>query len=137
MATTQADVKRSLNYRLAGMTYRQIAKQLDVSVRTAHSLVKKALDEYGDAVGHDEAYNEELAAISAMQMGLWKQAATGDTRAVNSTLALMRRRSEIALARSLHEHDTSEAEVVTVIDELAKRRKAREAKVTKTTARGK
>ena len=94
----QKNALDSVNYRRAGLSYREIASQLNISKSAAHRYVTKALQEL------DEQLNEstrnlrslELERLDNLQRALWQDAMRGNPQSVDKVLKVMDHRAKIA-----------------------------------------
>lgn len=89
--------ERAIALRCTGATYRAIAKEINVSVSTAHDLVSKAVAERREqkAQRTDELVELELERCDQLQCALAKKAADGNERAITATLRIMERRAKL------------------------------------------
>lgn len=90
--------------RLRGRSIPQIAKELDCAISTVHADLTKQLAEH---VTHQRASRDELRAQIAGRLDasidfLWKAAAAGDVKAVNTLRAIEADRARLF---GLHDHD--------------------------------
>lgn len=83
--------------RKTGATYSQIGQALGISTVTAHSHVKRYMDELIKQVREDVKVvrDLEIERLDALLLGLWDRARKGDDKAVNTTLRIMERRSAL------------------------------------------
>ena len=83
---------RAVELVASGCTYQQVADELGYTSRgTAHNIVAKALKEQtAEAVG--SLRDLETARLDALQHALWDAAMSGDVRAVNSIVQIVRSR---------------------------------------------
>lgn len=72
---------------------RAIAAQLDVSKSTAQRLVAEAIAEIKREPAQ-QVVDMELQRLDVMLLGVWKGAATGDTKAIAAALKIMERRAK-------------------------------------------
>lgn len=89
--------EKAIALRCTGATYRAIAKEINVSVSTAHDLVSKAVAERREqkAQRTDELVELELERCDQLQRALAKKAADGNERAIATTLRIMERRARL------------------------------------------
>lgn len=88
---------RCLQLRSAGMSFREIARELKVAPATAYKAVARGLAAV-NAGCREQA--QELRALEAlrldqMQAALWQQATDGDVRAIDRILRIMERRARL------------------------------------------
>jgi hypothetical protein len=111
-AKVQAAVRRkeAVDFRLQGMTYREIALELGVTPTRARQLVAEALAaiEKDTAESAEELRRLELDRLDQLQCGLWEEAAGGNLKAVGAALKIMERRARLvgldAPARTANTH---------------------------------
>lgn len=86
----------ALKMRRAGLSYRDIADQLNVSIGRAHGLVSEAITQLIEAVQEtaDHVRAIELERIDRMIMGLHSSATSGNPAAVAAMLKCMERRAK-------------------------------------------
>lgn len=139
-ATIQRDAEAYEAW-LSGASFRAIARALDVSHQTAANMVKRALDRLlADTVATMQAAQQkELSRLDRLIASVWNEAVRGKLDAVAEARQLIMSRARILglLTPELHIHQhrtspeergTSAADLVAQkIDELAERRKMREA----------
>jgi hypothetical protein len=98
-ARVQAAVRRkeAIDYRLQGMTYREIAQELGVTPTRARQLVAEALAaiEKDTAESAEELRRLELDRLDQLQSGIWEDAAGGNLKAVGAALKIMERRAKL------------------------------------------
>jgi hypothetical protein len=88
-ATTAKKVCQALEYRAAGMTYAVIAEAMGCAVSRAHDLVQIGIQ--GNIRESAEALIElQLQRLDKLFIPVFQKAVTGDTKAVDTALALMR-----------------------------------------------
>lgn len=101
-----------LNLRLAGATWAEIAQAMGYAgpssayytyQKAAERMIRPKLEEYRDL---------ELDRLDRLQRGLWKKAAGGDPRAVDSVLRIIDRRAKL-LGLDAPQNINLQAEVVT------------------------
>lgn len=85
---------RAAEMRAAGASFRAIGDQLGIDHTWARTLVLKALEEavYEAA---DEMRTQEGMRLDRLQLGLWPQAARGDTKAALAVVRIMERRAKL------------------------------------------
>jgi transcriptional regulator with XRE-family HTH domain len=96
-ALTAKKCAEALDWRLRGLTYRQIAEQMGVSHQTAHNLVEKALLETAKQrfknaetyIGLEIAKLDRLEAKANAEMQKAEKAEKGDPGAVFAAIALL------------------------------------------------
>lgn len=83
---------RAVELKAAGYTYSQVANELGYTSKgTAYNIVTKALREQtAEAVA--DLRDLENARLDALQVALWDAAMTGDVRAVNSIVQIVKAR---------------------------------------------
>lgn len=88
---------RALNLRLAGASYAQIGRELDIPRATAYKTVQTALQEIRDNYRETatEVMGVELARLDALTVMLWKKAAGGEPAATDRILRIMERRAKL------------------------------------------
>src|SRR4051812_5657443 len=89
--------QKSLDLRIAGVRYRQIAAQLGVSHQTAYRDVQTALGELAavQAGKADKLRELELERCDKLTVALWPKARSGDEKAVRTVIAVMERRAKL------------------------------------------
>ena len=114
---------RALDLRRAGLSYRQIGEELNVSYNTAHRDVRQALEALLE-VEHDKADEVrriELQRLDELWRGLWPDATDGDPAAVRAALSLMERRAKVlgldAPAKTEHSGNVSFIELASMLDD--------------------
>lgn len=118
--------RQACELRLAGVEWAQIAKQVGyASASGAFDAVQAAIRE-GVEESAAQVRQQELARLDAMLMGLWTKARRGDAQAVDRVLRIMDRRAHyLGLDQGLVTE--TEAEGVSLVDDLNARRAARRA----------
>lgn len=88
---------RALQYRLAGASYRKIAKELQVSVETAWSDVQAELRALRDIAVQDaeELRELELQRLDEWTLHLTAKAREGDPRAIQTLVRIQERRARL------------------------------------------
>lgn len=88
---------KAFNLRKAGATYRDIAKQLEVTHATIVQDIKAVMKELQKTQLEEAAdYRSlELERLDAMQVQLWPQANKGNHGAVDRVLRIMERRAKL------------------------------------------
>jgi len=88
---------RATELRLAGKSFRTIARELGCTPSGAHGAVSRALDRTLSSANEHAAHlrEVELARLDAMLTGLWDRAISGDVPAVNAALRIAERRSRL------------------------------------------
>jgi DNA-binding CsgD family transcriptional regulator len=89
--------QKCLELRSAGLSFREIARELKVAPATAYKAVARGLAAV-NAGCREQA--QELRALEAlrldqMQAALWQQATDGDVRAIDRILRIMERRARL------------------------------------------
>lgn len=89
--------QQAFDLRIAGASYRQIAKQIGVSVRTAFKYVSFTLADLDKVTkGKAERLREiELERCDKMILALWPKIKTGDAQCVRAAIAVMDRRAKL------------------------------------------
>lgn len=88
-ATTAKKVCQALEYRAAGMTYAVIAEAMGCAVSRAHELVQFGIR--GNIREASEALIElQLQRLDKLLIAIMQRALTGDTKAVETALAIIR-----------------------------------------------
>lgn len=97
MVAARERESRAMDMRKAGATYDQIGERLGISKVGAFKAVKRVLERTAKTTTEaaDDVRRIELERIDAMLLGLWKAATNGDARAVDSSMRLSKRRSEL------------------------------------------
>lgn len=101
---------KALELRKAGFSYREIAKQLGVDVKTAHDDVMAELLVLREATVSDaKALREiELERSDVAIKGLWNKVKDGDTQAISALVRVQERRAKLlgidAPAKSEQQH---------------------------------
>jgi hypothetical protein len=87
----------ALALRKSGSTYEAIARDLGVSVQSAHRAVRRALDRLNGEIaeGVTDVRRMELERLDAMLGALWPKAARGNLTAVDRVLHIMERRARL------------------------------------------
>ena len=83
---------KALDLRLAGVSYRQIGEQLDISHTQAERDVQAMLDEMAQEPA-EAVRKAELARLDRLVMAHWPAALRGDHRATATVLQIMDRRA--------------------------------------------
>jgi hypothetical protein len=88
---------RALEMRKAGASYRRIASQLGVSVKTAHDDINAELLDLREQTQQDAqtVKDLELQRCDAMTQGLWTAVETGDPKAVMAAVRVSERRARL------------------------------------------
>ena len=114
---------QALDLRKAGLSYRQIGEELNVSYQTAWQDVRAAMKalaqvENGRA---DEVRRIELQRLDELWRGLWADATGGDPAAIRAALGLMERRAKLlgldAPAKTEHSGNVSFVELASMLDD--------------------
>jgi hypothetical protein len=100
--TTTGDKERrrvqaisALSYRLAGLTFAQIAERIDVSPTQASLLVRDALSEGIPAESVEEKRDLENARLDRLQAAIWAKALDGEYEAIDRYLKISQERSRL------------------------------------------
>ena len=83
-------MREALDYRKMGVSYRDIAASMHISLSTAHEYVSDALKEITREPA-EQVLTLELDRYDQLLMGIFTQAAAGDTFAIDRALAIMAR----------------------------------------------
>ncbi len=98
-ATIQAaeNTKRAYDLRRAGISYREIAQTLGVSLDTAFHYVNDVLVETATLTTNlrEEVRQLEIERLDSMLSGIWARASAGNERSVETVLKIMDRRSRL------------------------------------------
>lgn len=102
---------QALELRKTGMTYRGIAKEMRVSLDTAHKAVRRALNRIRAHANEDaaEVREIELERLDAMLKGLWQKCEAGDTQAIDRALRISERRAKLLGLDFALRRDTEES----------------------------
>jgi hypothetical protein len=89
--------QKCLELRSAGLSFREIARELKVAPATAYKAVARGLAAVNAGCSEQA---QELRALEAlrldqMQAALWQQATDGDVRAIDRILRIMERRARL------------------------------------------
>ncbi|WP_155293515.1 hypothetical protein [Rhodococcoides fascians] len=85
--------EQALQLRLAGATIRAIAGQMKISKSTAQRYVAEAIEEIKREPAQ-QVVDMELQRLDAMLLGIWKDARSGDLKAIGAALKIMERRAK-------------------------------------------
>jgi hypothetical protein len=87
----------ALALRKSGVTYEAIARDLGVSVQSAHRAVKRALERLSGEIAESvtDVRRMELERLDAMLGALWPKAERGNLTAVDRVLHIMERRAKL------------------------------------------
>jgi hypothetical protein len=87
----------ALALRKSGATYEAIARDLGVSIQSAHRVVKRAPERLNGEIAESVAdvRRMELERLDAMLGALWSKAARGNLTAVDRVLHIMERRAKL------------------------------------------
>lgn len=106
----QVNINTALDYRLKGMSYRAIAKEMGVNPGTAHKYVQDAIkviqEEYTEKA--EILVTLERQKLDRLEVGLTKAARNGDIKAATVMLKIMERRAKLL---GLDEPSKSEVKV--------------------------
>lgn len=86
---------RCFELRKTGATFATIGSQLGITESGAQRAFRRALRRYPPQDGVDEARALEAVRLDAMQEGVWPRAASGEEKAIDRVLAIMKRRAEL------------------------------------------
>ena len=84
----------ALELRLKGMSYRQIAEQLQIQVGTAHELVNTYLLNAVTEPG-EELRTLEVERLDVMLKAIWADVEAGDVKAIDAALKISDRRAKL------------------------------------------
>ena len=92
-----ANAVKSLELRKKGCSYREIARELKISVGVAHKYVSAALAELNESLKEETEQLRaiELERLDDLQIGIWKKAIGGDLFALDRVLKIMAQRAEL------------------------------------------
>lgn len=85
---------RALELRLQGMTYRQIADEMQCADSTAHELVTAALREI-PAAGVELLRREQGETLRLMLLSMWPRIARGEPRAIEVGVRILERHAKL------------------------------------------
>lgn len=83
-------MNEALDYRTTGMSYREIAAEMHIDVKTAHSYVQDALKEI-TRENAEQVLTLELQRYDSMLSIVYQQVVQGDLAAMDRALAIMAR----------------------------------------------
>lgn len=91
----EANREKALELRISGATYREIAKELGVSVGSAHAYVTDGLEELrnANAESTEKVRQMEIARLDAILVKLWPK--REKPRVADTILRVSKRRSEL------------------------------------------
>jgi hypothetical protein len=81
-----------LQHRLQRKSFADIAKELGISVASAHRYCEKALSDLVPTETRQAVLQQELAGLDVMEAAIWPQAAAGDLDAIDTSLKIKRAR---------------------------------------------
>jgi hypothetical protein len=112
---------KALQLRMAGVPYRSIAAQLDVSLAQAHEDVQRELEVLAEKSQAEAAHVRtlELERLDAMTMALWQQARQGNQGAVDRVLRVMERRSRLLGLDAPEKQERSGEITIRIVEEEA------------------
>lgn len=84
--------ERAVSFRLAGMNFSEIGRQMGVAKSTAHRLVTEAIAAH-TRDSTETLIDLELQRLDIMQRKLWSKVLKGDDKAVAAVLRIMERRA--------------------------------------------
>ena len=87
--------EQALELRRAGASYREIARSLSISLRTAHSVVQRGIGRHIAAVAEqgEHVLALELDRLDRLLRAVWPQAIQGQPQAIDRALRIIERRS--------------------------------------------
>ncbi len=97
----------ALEYRKVGVSYRDIAEAMHISVSTAHQYVADALKDITREPA-EQVLALELDRLDQLLMGIFTQAASGDTFAIDRALAIMARIEKLHGVEAPKEQDAAD-----------------------------
>ena len=117
VSSAENEVK-ALELRSAGVTYRDIAKRLGISVAAAHKIVSRGM---GRLIAKCEEKAEmvrtmELDRLDKLQVSLWPSAVKGDAQAIDRVLKIMESRAKYTGAYAAIKTDNTTRIVIDHID---------------------
>lgn len=88
---------QALMLREAGLTFQQIARQIECSTTRAHQYVKDELKRLADqaAESADSIRQLELERLDRMTTGIWSKAKSGDLRSIDRMVKIIEQRSKL------------------------------------------
>jgi hypothetical protein len=86
---------QALDYREAGRSFRDIAREMNVNVATAHDYVVRAIAEVVPRETAQEVLAAELSRLDKVMAVIWPNACTGDEGAIRTYLRIMRERCKL------------------------------------------
>ena len=87
--------QKALSFRLAGLSYRQIATELGFKeVSGAYRSVRRAMDQL-TADNAEDLRALESERLDAMLFGIWKAARSGNVQAIDRVIRIMERRAKL------------------------------------------
>lgn len=93
----QVNIDTALDYRLAGLSYRAVAKKMGVDGATAYRYVQAGIkiiqEEYKEKAS--ALVTMELSKLDKLEVALYKGALEGDTKSIGSLLRIQERRSKL------------------------------------------
>ena len=93
-ARTSSRRRQALELRLAGLSFRQIAERLEVSLPSAWKHVQAALEQELEEPSQD-VRQTELLRLDRLQRAHWPQALGGSAEATDRVLKIMDRRARL------------------------------------------
>ena len=87
----------ALALRRKGKTYQEIGDTLGISQQRAHAIVKEEMKQLDAELREkrEEVRSMELDRLDLLQSGVWEKAVEGDTKAIESVLKIMEKRSKL------------------------------------------
>lgn len=120
--TSKASIEKAqkqeqiLNLRLAGASIRSIAEKLKIPKSTVQRYAEQAINEVKREPA-ELVVDMELQRLDALLLGVWKDAVTGDTKAISAALRIMERRAKYMNLDNAAPPDTS-GEARKALDEM-------------------
>lgn len=110
--------KRALELRVQGLTWQQIADQTGYSNRgNAYQAAMKHLKDIPREAA-EEAREMELQRLDSLQNAVWRDAMTGDVKAVERALKVVQERSKLLGLYGLGANDDGQRTVVEALAQL-------------------
>lgn len=105
----QVNINTALDYRLAGLSYRNIAKKMNINSTSAFNYVKAAIkiiqEKYTEKA--DALVSMELQKLNKMEVALYKLSIEGNTQSITALLKIQERRSRLlGLDAPIKQHTT-------------------------------
>lgn len=109
-------MNEALDYRITGMTYREISKEMHVNVKTAYSYVQDALKDI-TRENAEEVLTLELQRYDDMLSIVYQQVVNGDLFAIDRALTIMSRIERLHGVEAPKAQDGA-SETATMLDQL-------------------